>query len=387
MQDKIRGTLSKYRDKWRIIITYYDNDGNRKQKTYSTDLSCSGNKRKAEALLKEKLKEFEEQYSGYANPSGDVSVSEWVEHYLDSIESEIKPTTAYNYRRTYNNYIKPYFENIKLKDLTSKDVDVYYKKLTTILSNGSIQNVVSIFKNSIKFAMRLEIIDKNPTQYVKKYKSDTMIKKQNKRVYDLEELYKMLDEIKEEPTYPLILFTVFYGLRRGEIAGLTWDCIDFDNRTITVKQNKIWIKEEGFKLVDYCKTKKSVRTLTITDETYNLLQQIKDTQKFYKTKRAYKYVGDKYDYVFSHCNGTGFTPGGIYDMYINTLKRHNIDLTRFHDLRHTTATLMFEQGADVTTVQHSLGHSKATTTMNIYIHSTDNNNSKAANIMNEIIKL
>lgn len=380
----IKGTLTKHRNMWRIVVSYYDVNSVRHQKTFSTGLSITGNKRKAEKMLEEKVAEFKKSYEAELDVADSSSVSHWVEKYLKRKESEVRETTLNTYTQTYNRYIKEYFSDKKINTITIRDIDDYYSYLCDKkLGKSTITGVINLLKSAFDLALKLEVIDKNPVHYVKC--RSNICHEQAKRTFSISEAKEMLDKIKDESIYPIIAVTLTYGLRRGEVLGLCWDCVDFDAKTILIKRNVVNIKNETV-VKECCKTKSSVRTCTMTDEIFVLLKKVKEQQEQYKMIYKDKYIKNEYDLVFTCHNGKIRSPRGLTASYDYVLYKHGIPKSRFHDLRHTAATLMIEGGADAYQVQHALGHSRINTTLDIYVHNTDSANSKTAEIMEKILK-
>lgn len=381
---QVRGSLTNHRGKWRIVITYYDENDVRKQKTFSTGLSSSGNKRKAEQILKEKIAEFEKTLPYMKEETSTLTLSQWVEEILEKVSKEVRDTTRVTYIQNYNAYIKDYFDNILLRDITPKTMDKYYKILSQRISTNTMRITNSILNRAFKEAVILELIPYNPLTSIIRTKGATP-RKQSKKIYSIDEVKDMLDKIKDEPLYPIIYTTLTYGLRRGEVLGISWDDVDFEKRTINIKKTVVNVNNQTL-VKEYCKTETSVRTCTMTDGIYELLKKQKANQDKFKLLYKDKYIHNDYDFVFSCQNGKIRSPRGLTASYKYVLAKHNIEESRLHDLRHTAATLMFDNGADPTVVQHALGHSKIGTTMNIYVHNLDKANVKAANIMGEILK-
>lgn len=124
----------------------------------------------------------------------------------------------------------------------------------------------------------------------------------------------------------------------------------------------------------------------MSDDVFELLFKLKLQQEEYKDLLGNEYVVNDYDFVFTKPNGETYTPDGLRQSYIWQLQKHGFSQNRWHDLRHTAATLMFANGADVSTVQHAMGHNSPNTTMNIYVHNLDQCNKRAASIMSNILK-
>lgn len=381
---QVHGSLTNHRGFWRVVITYYDENNKRRQKTFSTGIEAPKNKRKAEAILQERIVEFSRNLPTFQKDITQISVSDWVKETLDKRAKNVRDTSMETYEQNYNRYIKDYFSNVMLRDIKPIDMDRYYSLMSQKLSTNSLAILRTVLNRAFEEAVMLELIQKNPLKCIVKSKGAAP-RGQNKRVLTLDEAKDVLEKIKDENIYPIIYVTLTYGLRRGEVLGLTWDDVDFENRTIKIRKTMVNVKG-GTEVKDYCKTNSSVRTCTITDEVYNILKNVIKTQEMFKALYKDEYIENDYNFVFTCQNGKMRSPRGLSSSYKYILSKHGIDATRIHDLRHTAATLMFENGASAAVVQHALGHSNISTTMNVYVHCTDNENKQAASIMGELLK-
>ena len=384
--ESVNATLQKSNGKYRIVISYYDESGKRKQKTFATGLAINGNKRKAEKMAEEKLQEFKSKLKGYQSVNGDIIFSEWCGKFLEYKKDHVRDTTMLSYYGIYNTYIKKYFNTTKLKDMTPKVVNNCITELSKNLANSSIGIIITVINGALDYAVVNEIIPLNPCRFVHKDRNNKHKRKQHMHNWTLEETQRLLEELKDENIYPIIYMTVFYGLRRGEVLGLTWDNVNFEKREFYIRRTVARRSDKGYEVRDYCKNKSSERTCTMDKNIFDLLSKLKSQQEEYRTALGDEYISNDYDFVFTRANGKAYTPDGLRQAYIWQLKKHGFPQNRLHDLRHTAATLMFANGADVSTVQHALGHSTASTTMNIYVHNLDKSNSKAASIMSGILK-
>lgn len=381
---QVRGSLAKHRGKWRIVLTYYDNANVRHQKTFSTGLSVDGNKRKAEAMLQDRLIEFKETEL-YAKDINELTVGEWVDKCIEKKRTRIRDTTATTYKNCNKGYIDKYFGKTTLSELSANAIDNFYKHLSKTVADGTCVIVIRILQWSLDDAVNQDIIPKNYARIVKRYKSEKD-SVQVKHTFSPDELETFLDTIKDDQLYHLVAFTVFYGIRRGEICGLTWDCIDFENRQIHIKQT-LSNKDGEVVFRDYCKTASSRRVLTMPDKVYDLLMDVKKTQECYRTIYKSKYVTNEHDFVFTTRYGKLRSPKGLSILYGYLFRKYNLPKSRLHDLRHTAATMLFENGATVSQVQHTLGHSRPSTTMDVYVHQLDEVNTKTAEIMSSVLNI
>lgn len=385
--ESLNATLQKSNGKYRIVISYYDEIGKRKQKTFATGLAINGNKRKAEKMAEEKLQEFKSKLKSYQSVDGDVSFSEWCKRFLTYKSEHVRDTTMIGYYANYNAHIKDYFDKIKIKDITPKLINNYIDELSKTLANSSIGCVMTVISGAFDYAVINEVVSFNPCKFVHKNRNNKTKREQHKRNWTLEEVQKLLEELKNENIYPLVYISIFYGLRRGELLGLTWDNVNFKKKEFYIRRTVARRSHnQGYEVRNYCKNKSSERTCTMSDDVFELLFKLKLQQEEYKDLLGNKYVVNDYDFVFTKPNGETYTPDGLRQSYIWQLQKHGFSQNRWHDLRHTAATLMFANGADVSTVQHAMGHNSPNTTMNIYVHNLDQCNKRAASIMSNILK-
>ena len=169
----------------------------------------------------------------------------------------------------------------------------------------------------------------------------------------------------------VILLAAFYGLRRSEVLGLKWSAIDFENKTITIKHTIVEIKVKGkYKILgkDRTKTNASHRTLPLTDEIIVALENAKNQQKYYKRKFRKSYNTNYEEYVCLNPDGSIIKPDYVTRHFPLLLKNSNLRHIRFHDLRHSCASLLLSRNVSMKAIQEWLGHSDFSTTANVYTH-------------------
>jgi integrase len=168
-----------------------------------------------------------------------------------------------------------------------------------------------------------------------------------------------------------VILGAFYGLRRSEIVGLKWDAIDFEKKTLTIKHTVTEVTLDG-KITtiakDRTKTKSSYRTLPLVAPFEELLHRLKAEQELNQKVCGKAYCKDYLDYIYVNEIGERIKPGYITQHFAIVLKNHNLKKIRFHDLRHSCASLLYANGVSLKEIQEWLGHSDISTTSNIYTH-------------------
>lgn len=361
------GSLQEKNGKYYAVINTTDINGKRKQKWISTGFETKGNKKKAEQFLREKLKEYEMQENLVQS---DVLFSDYLLHWLDLAKLKIDESTYQSYCCIAKAHIIPYFKDkkIKLNQITRNDLQMYVnfkyehgrKDGKGGLSAKTVKSHIVLIKQALKEAVKNDIITNNPSDYITLPK----IQKYEASFYSLNQLNDLFVAIKNEPLYPLIYIATVYGLRRSEVLGLKWDSIDFENNTLTIKHTVVDVSKIIEK--DSTKNKSSYRSYPIGKDIKNILLKLKDTEEYNR-----KLFGNEYnetDYIFKWDNGKPLKPDYISRTFKVILDKYNLPHIRFHDLRHSCASLLVANGFTLKDIQEWLGHSDIQTTANIYAH-------------------
>ena len=179
-----------------------------------------------------------------------------------------------------------------------------------------------------------------------------------------EDAQKMLDAFRDEEIGPIVYVTLYYGLRKSEALGLRWQAVDFDANTITINHTVVG----GSHIVakDSTKSYCSRRTYELLPDVKDLLLKLKDQQKDYKERLGYGYHDN--DYIFKNPNGMPYRPDSLTRSFKRALERHGLPQMRYHDLRHSTASILVDKGWDINDIKEWLGHADISTTANIYAH-------------------
>ena len=189
--------------------------------------------------------------------------------------------------------------------------------------------------------------------------------------YKAEELEKLFKAVKGNNLELGVILAAFYGLRRSEVVGLKWDAIDFERKTITIQHTVIQTTLNGKEVLigkDRTKTKSSHRTLPLVAPFEEFLLNLKEKQRINRKICGTSYCRDYLDYVYVNEMGELMKPNYLSEAFPKFLKKHGFRQIRFHDLRHSCATLLYANGVALKDIQEWLGHSDIATTSNIYTH-------------------
>ena len=239
--------------------------------------------------------------------------------------------------------------------------------LQKTVSPGTVIHYHANIHKALKYAVKMDLIPFNPADKVERPKKQRYIAD----YYRQEELERLLEASKDHPYSLLIQMTAFYGLRRSEALGLKWDAIDFEQGTISVKRTVTSTIIDG-KYQEFeqqsAKTKSSLRTLPLIGSFREYFMQVKEAQELNKQVcgNCYNYEYD--GFVFVDELGERMRVEYLTNAFPKFLESHGLRRMRFHDLRHSCASLLLANGVPLKHIQEWLGHSDFTTTANIYAH-------------------
>ena len=309
--------------------------------------------------------------NGFTDRSSKPTFKEVADLWLESYETTVKPTTYQNTKNYLNAIIENHFKEIRIESVSvtmmQKIVIDLSKKYVAYLSQLSIINRV------FKYALHLDIIQTNPVDRIIRPKQQKPRKE--KIALTKEELNQFLTLAKKDarPVLYTAWHTLAYtGLRRGELLGLEWSDIDFENKTMSV--NKTLVTVNGSLYTQSPKTKRSTRTISLDDATIQVLKNWKLEQK----KQFFKNGVKSTDIVITNIKGSYLDFAYFRDELKKFLSTHNLKQFSVHSLRHTHASLLFEAGIEPKTISDRLGHSNIQTTLNMYTHLNDKQRSDVA---------
>lgn len=372
-----------------MVLNYVDANGKRKQPWIPTGLPAKGNKKRAEQMLMEMRRNFKIPAAAKDGElSADMLFSDYMKAWLEITRSSVAITTYTSYSNTVMKKIVPYFQEkeITLGGLQARHIQSYYlHELKTVSANTVIKAHANIHK-ALKYAVKMDLIPNNPAEKVERPKKSRYIAD----YYRQDELDQLLEATKDHYLSLLIQMTVFYGLRRSEVLGLKWDAIDFQRNTITIKHIVANAVADGKRILiqeDRAKTKSSLRSLPLIEDLREKLLERKAQQEENK-KICGNCYNHAYDgYVFVDPMGKLYVPDEVSDHFRTLLKQKGLRHIRFHDLRHSCASLLLANGVPMKQIQEWLGHSDMGTTANIYSHLDFNSKISSANVMDGVLNL
>ncbi len=303
-----------------------------------------------------------------------ITIEDYLDQWLPVHTQRLSDKTKLNYEIMIKNRIKPHIGKIAIQKLNTGHIDKMYVKLGTDLSAKSIYYVHSILSAAMKSAMRQRLISTNPCALAKLPEKKSKFKG---KMIPPDRVNEYLEAIKGTWIYPAVIISITCGLRRGELLGLKWSDIDFKTRKLTVNRSAYRLKNE---MLEKPPKNGETRSVFIPDTLATLLHQHKQQQKINKLHYGPEYI--RSDYVIVHEDGRRPRPDGLSRFFRRRIKAKGLEHIRFHDLRHTAASLMIYGGNDLKTVSETLGHSSISITADIYAHTIDDAQKKLADSMN-----
>lgn len=339
--------------------------------------------------LEEKIRDLKNELNNNITDSKEffgVFLKDWL---YNTHMNNKKAATKERYDGIYRNYIEdsPIYY-IKLKDLEPSHIQNYYNEL---VSNGKsisvINNLNKLIAPCIRYANISNRILKDFSKAIVLPKISNTINKGNDVIpFTLNEQLKFIEAIKGNDLEMLFITALDTGLRQGELFALTWNDIDLRNKVVYVNKTFKRVKNtdtgEYENIIQTPKTKKSIRVVPLPAHLIDKLKQYEIQQKELRIKVANLYEDN--NLVFCNCFGRYLDSGNVLKKFKKILKDNDIPIRKFHDLRHTYATRLFELGEDPKTVQVLLGHSNISITLDTYTHVLDSLKDNAISKLNDL---
>ena len=337
---------------------------------------------KTQAEVKAKLKAaIEESANLDMLKAEQYTTGQWMDVWFENC-AKIKgrPSSHQTYRGYIDNHIKPNIGDVPLNKLSSLHLQKLYKKLLAGgrverveskgqpkgLSAKTVRNINQVISSAMDFAKNQKLISSNPTDGCALPK----LEHKEMKTLPVEQLTSFLREAKESGVFELYYIELTTGLRRGELLGLKWEDIDLTQGSLRVQRQVARINGEVIEAP--LKTKNAYRTLPLSTDAVDVL-------------REQRKKNGSSSYVFPSPTGGPISPDSVLHMLHRVLKRAGLSQVRFHDLRHTFATLALQNAVDIKTVSGMLGHYSAGFTLDTYTHVTTSAKKEAANTMGSIL--
>jgi integrase len=375
----VAGHLQEKKGFFYMVLSYPDITGKRKTKWFPTGLPVKGNKKRAEKMLMQTRQTFEPECTPVQD---DMMFSDFLLQWLEIAKPTIALTTYASYAGMAKSIIIPYFKerNTTLAGLKAIDIQTFYMQQLKRVKASSVIHYHAVIHRALKYAVKIDLISVNPADKVERPKADKFIGS----FYDSDEMQALFEAAKDTLLEIPIFLGAFYGLRRSEALGLKWDAIDFQNGTITIRHTVTSCTIDGKHVQvakDTTKTKSSMRTLPLVPVFKEKLLKVKEQQAEYRRVCGKCYDNRYLEYICVDEMGTLISPHYLTAAFPKLLDKNELRRIRYHDLRHSCASLLLANGVPMKQIQEWLGHSDFSTTANVYAHLDYNSKLSSADAM------
>lgn len=355
-----------------VVLSLPKPEGGTEAKWISTGLKDQrGNKKKADEILQNLRREYTEKLEKAIKPGNEMLFGDFMIFWLSTVKGDLKQTTYNGYYSNIHKVIAPYFndENITLAELTAEHIEEFYsEQLLRVKPNTVLRYHANIHK-ALRFAAKKrdkpwykpfimeEVEPPSPNDFEAKFLNE-------------DKVVELAQAVKGREMELPVLLGAYYGLRRGEVLGLRWSCIDFENNAILINHSvcELTIKGKRQFVFQTPKSKASIRSLPLDAISKDILLQKMQEQKEYRDMFGKSYNKAYLDYVLVNPMGELMRPDKISKKFSDLAERLGHGRMRFHDLRHTCASIMIARGVSMKQVQEWLGHSDYQLTANRYSH-------------------
>lgn len=386
-------TITKRNNTYRIRVSCgYDTSGKQLVKSMTWTPSPNMTVRQTEKELAKVAAAFEAKVqSGDYVAVTNMRLADFCDQYLQMSHNTLAPNTKKFYEYVIEQAIKPMLGHMKLQDVrpihAQRFIDAIagegarMDKKGDRLAPATVKRYFTVLKSIMAKAYKLELIDRNPTETARLDLPEVVEKEVE--IFTKEEATQMLACLADEPLefQVLIHLAITTGARRGELTALKWDCIDYKNKTLSIKQSSYKLKGEEIKN-KAPKTKGSIRVVALPQYLLDMLKAHRVAQMKEQMRIGDQWQGE--GYLFTQWNGKQMNPQTPTRQFAKFLDRHGIPHRKFHALRHTSATLLLANGTNIKTVAARLGHTQLSTT-NRYVHALRDADEAAAQTFADLV--
>ena len=313
-------------------------------------------------------------------PKHDLTLGDWLESWMENIVRPTRAeTTVYGYQKIIDNHLIPALGDIPLLKLTPMDIQQYYIQVqqTANLSNNTLRRHHDLLSSSLRSAVRQDKLLVSPMDRVEPPRA----KQKEASYYRPEELKQLYALLEGHPLELCVKLAGSLGMRREEICGLKWDCIDYQRQLLYIREARTAF---GATIVQKeTKTRSSVRTLFLPDDVARLLQLEQARQEAWlrdgKLKEPSQFV------VLDH-KGYPYSPNALSLAFTRFVKKNNLPRVTLHGLRHSFATVASFQGVPLFDIGKALGHATPATTGKVYTHLVDHTHEETVMKVSDALK-
>ena len=368
----------KNRGRYEGSISQRSNGSWRAQLSTQGSRVSKGFKTKSEALTWIRNMQSEVD-RGLNYAGGKITLDEYLYKWLQTARIALRPKTSSQYEHLIGKHILPRIGKVSLKDLRLIDIEKFYGEMALEgIGIRTIRITHNILHQALGKAVKYNLILANPAHgaALPRYKSGEM------KVLDEAQITQLLVAAQDSPYLALYQLAITTGMRQGEILGLKWTDLQWQSGILHVQRQAQDIRGQGT-IFQEPKTRAGRRTIKLGESTLQALRvhrQRKQVQKLVAGQRW-----KDHDLIFPSSAGTPLDPSNLRLDFYQVLEKAGLPKVRFHDLRHTAASLMLNHGIPVIVVSKMLGHSKPSITLDIYGHLYNEMQDEAAKMMDELL--
>lgn len=337
---------------------------------------------KTRAECRQWLEEVSYQASQGINlEAGTKKLQKFLEEWLITVRSSRRPSTVSIYKRVLKRHVFPTLGSVQVKQINPEQIQsLYAKKLADGFSDHAVHQIHQVLHVAFEHALNLRLLPRNPVSYT----SPPTPKSTEMSFYDEGEVQTLLLTAQGigDHYYPIYYLAVHTGMRQGELLGLKWNDLDWKRQTLSITRQLVYRRGGVFEFREP-KTKNGKRTILLGKAAIDILREHQDNQNLQRRRKATAW--QEHGLMFASTTGTPINPSNLRRSFRVLLKESGLPKIRFHDLRHTAASLMLNNGIPVLIVSRRLGHSKPSITLDVYGHLIPSKQEEVVQLMDEIL--
>jgi integrase len=365
----MRGIRQRSKGTWEIQIYTKGQDG-KTRRYYET---VKGSRHDANARRRELLTSLDK---GVTIPSAKITLAEQLNNWLNGyVKTNCSPRTLEGYQSIIERHLIPALGQVQLKQLNPQAIQSYYGRACESLSARSVHHQHRVLSQALKYAVRQGYLGHNPCELV----DAPSPRKKTMQTLNPSEVEALLDTAQDSYYYPIIYTAVSTGLRQAELLGLRWRDMDLDMLSISVTQ--VLYKRGGICEFKPPKTEHSRRRVSMTPKLASFLRDYRLDREILFRELGRSITLD--DLIFADIEGRPIDPGVLSHNFNRLVKRTGLEGVRFHDLRHTFASIMLLAGAKPKVISEALGHASVAFTMDTYSHIIEGMQAEAMELLDK----
>ncbi|WP_027716959.1 tyrosine-type recombinase/integrase [Desulfovirgula thermocuniculi] len=375
----MRGSIRRRgKNSWEVVIELpRDPETGKRRRKWVT---VQGTRKAAEAELARLLVEAHGGAVGKAPAR--LTLGDYLDRWIEAVEPELKPSTVATYRVKVKKWKQTPLAEVPLAKLTPADVQRALAGFFRESAPKTVREMYNVLRAALRRAVEWGLLAKNPAEGVKVPRKET----RELQVWTEEEATRFLEVAKKSGYYPVFVLALTTGMRLGELLGLKWEDVDLDAGYLQVKRTLADKSAMGKGRVVFQtpKTRAARRKIPLDPATVEVLRKHKKKQAEARLKKGPEW--QDYDLVFCTSQGTPFYHSDVRKAFNRLVKKAGVKPIRFHDLRHTHATLLLRKGIHPKVVAERLGHSSVSITLDTYSHVLPDTQREAVRVLEELFR-